>query len=104
MMRSATLAVVLVGALAATAVFGGDTYRVLVSSQKKRLDVDRKHVGNMEKVEERWGYTMTLTNQSFKDVPDVEAEYIVFYQIQIPGRIENATKPKRSLGKHSVVC
>ncbi|CAN5241194.1 hypothetical protein BH20VER2_BH20VER2_15800 [soil metagenome] len=79
-----------------------ENYRVGITCQKKRLEVERIRGDTKRKVEEKWGYAITIANQSFKDVPDVQVDYIIFYKTAIPGRVENATRDKRSSGTKPV--
>jgi hypothetical protein len=80
----------------------GDNFRVAVTCQKKRLSAEKKQVNHVQKVEEQWGYAITLQNQSFKDVPDVRVDYIIFYRQELAGRVENNTRDKRSAGSQTV--
>ncbi len=83
--------------------FSADNYRVGVTAQKKRLSLGEKKLeGHVQKVQEPWGYAITVQNQSFKDVPDVKVDYIIFYRTEVPGRVENNTRDKRSSGSHTV--
>ena len=80
-----------------------DNYRVGITAQKKRLSVGEKKLeGHVQKVQEQWGYAVSVQNQSFKDVPDVRVDYIIFYRTELPGRVENNTRDKRSTGSHTV--
>lgn len=80
-----------------------DNYRVGITCQKRRLSVGEKKLeGHVQKVQEQWGYAITLQNQAFKDIPDVQVDYIIFYRSEIPGRVENNTRDKRSSGTHKV--
>ncbi len=80
----------------------GENYRVGITCQKKRLEVERSRLDTKRQTEEKWGYAVTIANQSFKDVPDVQVDYIIFYKAETPGRVENATRDKRSSGTRTV--
>ncbi|MDQ6656178.1 MAG: hypothetical protein M3Y80_10235 [Verrucomicrobiota bacterium] len=75
-----------------------EPYRVGITAQKKRLEVQRTQTDSKEKVAEKWGYAITIANQAFKDIPDVQVDYMIFYRTEAAGRAENATRDKRSSG------
>ena len=46
-----------------------------VTSLKKRFDVERSQSAGSKQSNEKWGYTITIENKTFKDLENLEVEY-----------------------------
>src|SRR5437867_2658983 len=78
------------------------SYHVDVRCEQKRFDVKRSGSESTESAEEKWGYGITITNHSFKDVPDLQVEYLIFSRHERFGSKSGETKPERTAGKNSL--
>lgn len=77
-------------------------YRVEVKSEQKRFDVKRSGSESTEVAEEKWGYAITITNTSFKDIPELQVDYLVFSKHEKFGSKSGETRPQRTSGKKSL--
>ena len=59
-----------------------------VKCELKRLDVKRTASQSTEIAEEKWAYTVEITNHSFKDIPDLRADYLIFSKHEKFGSLE----------------
>ena len=84
--------------IVATALGASPTYEVEVKCEPKRFDVKRRGSKTTESAEESWGYLVTVTNHSFKEIPNLRVEYVVFYEHQQFGSKSDKPKPERRSG------
>lgn len=77
-------------------------YQVDVKCEQKRFEVKRTGSESTEAAEEKWGYAITVTNHSFKDIPDLQVEYLMFSRQESFGSKAGAAKPERTSGKKSL--
>lgn len=54
------------------------TFQVEVKCEPKRAEVSRSASTSTEEATETWFYLITLTSRTFKEIPDVRVEYILF--------------------------
>ena len=80
---------------AASALSAAPDYHVDVKCEQKRFDVKRSASQSTESAEESWGYVVTIANHSFKDIPDLRVEYVVFSKHQRFGSKSDEPKPER---------
>ena len=96
-MKILALSALILLSLALPARTASSNYRVEIKTELKRLDVKRNTSESTETAEEQWGYVVTVTNHSFKDIPDLGVDYIVFSKHERFGsKIE--PKPERKSG------
>ena len=76
-------------------------YHVDVKCELKRLDVKRSASQSTETAEEKWAYTVEITNHSFKEIPDLRADYIIFSKHEKFGSLEKQ-KAERLKGSKSL--
>ncbi|MEO6507799.1 MAG: hypothetical protein ABIO87_08465 [Chthoniobacterales bacterium] len=57
-------------------------YQVEVKFEQKRFDVKRAASQSTEISEESWGYVVTVSNYSFKEIPNLRVDYVVFSKHQ----------------------
>lgn len=76
-------------------------YHVDVKCELKRLEVKRSASESTEKAEEKWGYAIEISNHSFKEIPDLRAEYIIFTKHEKFGSLEKV-KAERLKGSKSL--
>ncbi len=86
---------------AASVLTAASDYHVEVKCEQKRFDVKRSASQSTESAEESWGYVVTITNHSFKDIPDLRVEYVVFSQHQRFGSTAEP-KPERNTGSKTL--
>ena len=78
------------------------SYHVEVKCEQKRFDVKRTGSESTETAEEKWGYAVTIANRSFKDIPDLQVDYLVFSKHEKFGSKSAEPKPQRTAGKKSL--
>ncbi len=78
------------------------SYQVEVKFEQKRLDVKRTASSSTEISEENWGYVVTIGNHSFKEIPDLRVEYVLFSKHQRFGSAVDEPKPQRTSGSKSL--
>jgi hypothetical protein len=78
------------------------SYHVEIKCEQKRFDVKRSGSESTEVAEEKWGYSVTIANHSFKEVPDLQLEYLVFAKHEKFGSKSGETRPERTSGKKSL--
>jgi len=87
---------------AASALSLGSPYHIEMKCELKRLEVKRNASQSTETAEEKWGYTGDITNHSFKEIPDLRADYIIFSKHEKFGSTADAKalqqKGSKSLG------
>ncbi|HEY3663152.1 MAG TPA: hypothetical protein VGL24_08375 [Chthoniobacterales bacterium] len=96
------LSVVSILLFALPKVSAGPTFQVEVKFEPKRADVKRSASSSTEEAEESWVYQVTITNHSFKDIPDLRVDYIVLskherFGSKIEPKLER-TKGSKTLG------
>lgn len=74
------------------------SYHVEIKCELKRLDVKRNASESTEKTEESWAYRVTISNHSFKAIPDLRVEYLVFTSRQRFGSTDGAKETKPTSG------
>lgn len=77
------------------------TFQVEVKCEPKRAEVKRSASSSTEEAEESWLYFVTITNHSFKEIPDLRVEYIVFSKHEKFGSKVQA-KPERTTGNKTL--
>lgn len=75
MKRLSPLALAGVAALFVTGLVHADPVNLTVTSMKKRFDVERKESVDAKMSYEKWGYSITIENKSFKNLEDLEVQY-----------------------------
>lgn len=93
-----TLALVL---FAASAQSLSSPYHVEVKCELKRLEVKRTASESTETAEEKRGYAVEISNHSFKEIPDLHAEYIIFSKHEQFGSLDQA-KLERQQGSKAL--
>ena len=68
----------------------------------KRFEVKRSASESTESAEENWGYLVTITNHSFKEIPDLRVDYIVFSKHERFGSKSGEPKPERTTGSKTL--
>lgn len=101
-MKILTLGALILLALALPARTAGSSYHVEIKTELKRLDVKRSTSESTETAEEQWGYVVTITNHSFKDIPDLRVEYLEFSKHERFGSKSGAAKDERTSGSKSL--
>ncbi|MFZ4683000.1 MAG: hypothetical protein ACOYMS_10890 [Terrimicrobiaceae bacterium] len=61
---------------------------VVISSTRKKLDEQKSRSSVQTITTKEYAYTVTVTNRSFKAIPQVEIRYIIFYEDAQPGSKE----------------
>lgn len=80
----------------------GPAYHVEVKCNQKRFDVKRSGDESTESAEESWGYAVTIRNTSFKDIPDLQVDYVVFSKHEKFGSKSGDVHSERATGKKSL--
>jgi hypothetical protein len=78
------------------------TYQVEVKCELKRFEVKRSASESTESAEENWGYLVTIANHSFKEIPDLRVDYIVFSKHERFGSKSGEPKPERTTGSKTL--
>ena len=73
--------------------------QVEVKCEQKRFEVKRSTSDSTETAEEHWGYLVTITNHSFKEMPDLRVEYIVFARHEKSGSTSEVKSDRTSGNK-----
>lgn len=74
------------------------SYQVEVKCELKRLEVKRSVSKTTESADENWGYLVTITNHSFKEIPDLRADYVLFSKHERFGSDSGEVDSKRTPG------
>ncbi len=77
------------------------TFQVEVKCEPKRAEVKRSASRSTEEVVENWDYLVTITSHSFKEIPDLRVDYIVFSKHERFGSKSEA-KAKRTTGSKTL--
>ncbi len=77
-------------------------YQVEVKFEQKRFDVKRAASQSTEISEESWGYVVTVSNHSFKEIPDLRVDYVVFSKHQRFGSAVAEPKAERTTGSKAL--
>ena len=101
-MKIITLASLILLSLALPARTATSSYRVEIRTELKRLDVKRSTSESTETAEEQWGYVVTVTNHSFKDIPDLRVDYVEFSRHEHFGSKSGAAKDERTSGSKAL--
>lgn len=81
-----------------------DATRIPASALKIELNrgvfkTDKKDKDGMTLTQEKWGYNITVTNQSAKPIPTLTLKYVLFVKPDLgPGKDDENPKLKRSIG------
>ncbi len=67
--------------------------------ERKKLEGTRTSTLEHKVSDEKWCYTITINNQSFKDVPNIDIKYIIYFKKETEG--SKVTKEKHITGKSS---
>ncbi len=78
------------------------TYQVEVKCELKRFEVKRSVSKNTETAEENWVYLVTITNHSFKEIPDLRVDYVVFSKHEKFGSDSGEVDPARTTGSKAL--
>jgi len=65
-------------------------------TEKKKLEANKTTTLERSVSNEKWCYTVTIQNQSFKDISGVDIKYIVYYKVEQEG--SKVTKEKHQDG------
>ncbi len=101
-MKIFSLSDLLLFSLALSARTAMPTYRVEVKTELKRLEVKRSASQSTETAEEEWGYVVTITNHSFKEIPDLRVEYVEFSKHERFGSKSGEAKDQRTSGSKAL--
>ncbi len=75
--------------------------RVEVKCEPKRLEVKRNYSESTEEAKEDWAYRVTILSHTFREIPDLRVEYIVFWSQERSGAKADA-KAKRTVGSKAL--
>ena len=92
-----TLAVLLLASLPALAL--PSPYSFDFKVEKKKLEGTRSKTLEHTVTNEKWCYSVSIQNQSFKDVPNIDIKYIVYFKKQEEGT--KISKEKHKAGTSS---
>jgi hypothetical protein len=70
-----------------------------VTSLKKRFDVERSQGASSKQSSEKWGYTITIENKSFKNLENLQVEYRQYKMDEV---IRGEAKLKAIPGKTTI--
>jgi hypothetical protein len=83
------------------AIAAAPTFQVEVKCEPKRAEVKRSASDSTEEAAENWDYLVTITSHSFKEIPDLRVDYVVFSKHERFGsKIEG--KAKRTTGSKTL--
>lgn len=77
------------------------TFQVEVKCEPKRAEVKRSASQSTEEAVENWVYLVTITSHSFKEIPELRVDYVVFSRHERFGSKSEA-KPQRTTGSKTV--
>ncbi|MEI8342891.1 MAG: hypothetical protein WCH43_15310 [Verrucomicrobiota bacterium] len=100
-LKMAALAVILISAIPARA---SDTYSFGFTSSQKKLEGEQKTNGDEIISREQWAYNVTIENKCFRDLENLEIQYIIFMKPEIPGQkmLSGHVELKRKSGSTSI--
>lgn len=77
---------------------------VTIAVEKKRVDAGNTGIrkpSDTQKKTETWGFTVTIENQTFKPLENLEAKYIIFYKQEQLG-VKGPPRKKTESGSYTI--